>query len=190
MLGLHTQSISEISSLSLDLLRRSKTCKYKHRALKNRLVDVMTLHFKFRPGALTLAHLICRYGCLLLNSGGGIRSFGSKQQRQSTDPHRDADALAVGVWTIIYRWLMSNTHQSDWVIENYLVTTTCFRCFTWETTGWVKRSSNYSVSSGKSGKERKEQCNYFIEDIKSLGRGLLDDTVLAFSRLVTTLECH
>lgn len=57
----------------------------------------MTQHFKFRPGALTLAHLICRYGYLLLNSGGGIRSFGSKQQRQSTDTHTDADALAVGV---------------------------------------------------------------------------------------------
>lgn len=87
MLGLHTNSKSEISSLPLDLLQRSKTQKSKHRALKNRLVDVVTWHTEFRPGPLALAHTTCWYGHLLLNSADGIRSFGSKQQRQDTHTH-------------------------------------------------------------------------------------------------------
>lgn len=103
-------------------------------------------------------------------------SSGSKQQSQSI--HTESRWLDSN-----FKWQMSATCVvTKPLCDGY---TCCFRCSTWQSTSWVKRSSIFSARRGKiNGKARREQCSHFNEDTKILGRGLWDYTMLAFSRTI------
>lgn len=53
----------------------------------------------------------------------------------------------------------------------------------------LRGAAIFQAAAGKSGKARKEQCNYFMKYTKSLGRGLRDRTMLAFSRTTDSSVC-
>lgn len=138
--------------------------KFKCRDLKSRPGHAVIWHTEIRPGTLTLSHLVCTYRHLLSKCGGGIRSSGPKQQRQSIHTHR------VDVWTVLYKWRMSATRAvTEPLCDCY---TCCFRCFTWQSTSWVKRSSNYSDSSRKlKGKEEQYNCFMIQQSAHNMSNG-------------------
>lgn len=169
MLGLHIANLRLATSLLIST--RDQDAEVQVQRLKSRSVHVVTRHTKIRPWTLTLALLVCSYGDLLLKHGGGPLVPNSKARvyTQRVDSN--------------FKWQMSATCVvTKPLCDGYAC---CFRCSTWQSTSWVKRSSIFSARRGKiNGKARREQCSHFNEDTKILGRGLWDYTMLAFSRTI------